>query len=195
MAPDDARHPIFRPLAGGGSLGNATFSRIAQVKPGVTAQTLARYSDGSAALVDEAAGQGRVVLLASDLNNSWNDLPVQPAFVPFLHETLRYLATDRGGRNDYIVGELPGNLGAAPGAVTLSDGRRVAVNVDPRESDPSAMSADAFSRAIARLNVRSLTEAATAARGREDSQRLWQYGLLLMILSLAAESVIGRRLA
>jgi hypothetical protein len=31
-------------------------------------------------------------------------------------------------------------------------------------------------------------------REREDTHRLWQYGLLLMVVSLAAESMVGRRL-
>ena len=36
--------------------------------------------------MEEASGEGRVLLFASDLNNAWNDFPLQPAFVPFLHE-------------------------------------------------------------------------------------------------------------
>ena len=34
----------------------------------------------------------------------------------------------------------------------------------------------------------------TAAQQREDGQFLWWYGLLFMVVSLAAEGVIGRRL-
>ena len=70
----------------------------------------------------------------------------------------------------------------------------MAVNVDPRESDPARITADTFRAGITRLNVAAAQQARAEAREREDSQRLWQYGLLLMIVSLAAEGMIGRRL-
>ena len=142
---------------------------------------------------DAAVRGGRVLIFASDLNNRWNDFPVQPAFVPFVHETLRYLAATRASRAEYAVGELPGAGGATPGAVLFGT-RRVAVNVDPRESDPARITADTFRAGITRLNVAAAQQARAEAREREDSQRLWQYGLLLMIVSLAAEGMIGRRL-
>jgi hypothetical protein len=193
FAPADLRHPVFRAFDGAGTLANVTFSRTATVRPAGTAEVIARYTDGSAALVEDRATGGRVLIFASDLNNRWNDFPVQPAFVPFVHETLRYLAATRTSRAEYAVGELPGAAGATPGVVPL--GRRlVAVNVDPRESDPARITADTFRAGITRLNVAAAQQARAQAREREDSQRLWQYGLLLMIVSLAAEGMIGRKL-
>jgi len=193
FAPADVRHPVFRAFDGAGTLANVTFSRTADVRPSGTAEVIARYTDGTAALVEDRATGGRVLIFASDLNNRWNDFPVQPAFVPFVHETLRYLAATRSSRAEYAVGELPGSGGATPGAVPV--GRRlVAVNVDPRESDPARITADTFRAGITRLNVAAAQQARAQAREREDSQRLWQYGLILMIVSLAAEGMIGRRL-
>jgi hypothetical protein len=207
FAPADGRHPVFRVFDGAGTLANVTFTRTTAVKPSGTAEVIARYTDGSAALVEDRATGGRVLIFASDLNNRWNDFPVQPAFVPFVHETLRYLAAARASRAEYLVGELPGPGGATPGAVALSGGavsagdsgasapgRRVAVNVDPRESDPARITADTFRAGITRLNVVAAQQARAQAREREDSQRLWQYGLLLMVVSLAAEGMVGRRL-
>ena len=202
FAPADSRHPVFRLFAGVGALSNVSFERAARVEPSGTAEIIARYTDGTAALVEDRSTGGRVLIFASDLNNRWNDFPVQPAFVPFVHEMLRYLAAARAARVDYVVGELPG-AGNAPGAVQLTAaagspsakaGRRVAVNVDPRESDPARMTSDAFRAGITRLNVAAAQQARVQAREREESQRLWQYGLLLMIVSLAAEGMIGRRL-
>ncbi|MBI4266148.1 MAG: BatA domain-containing protein [Acidobacteria bacterium] len=190
FAPEDSRHPIFAVFAGGGSLGHVRFSRAALVAAGRNADVLARYSDGSPALVEERTGAGRVLLFASDLNNRWNDFPLQPAFVPFVHETLRYLTSARDTRTEYLVGDLPG---AAPG-VTTRAGRRVAVNVDARESDPTRMSADEFRAGIVRLNVSAVRQAGAEARDQEAGQRLWQYALLLMVVSLAAEGMLGRRL-
>jgi hypothetical protein len=193
FAPDDGRHPVFRVFGGVGTLGNVSFTRSARIEPGPAAGVVARYSDGTPALVEEAAGDGRVLVFASDLNNGWNDFPLQPAFVPFLHETLRYLASARQSRSEYVVGALPGDHGRAPGVVAHL-GRRVVVNVDPRESDPARMTVDAFTAGVSRLTASAAREADAAEESREDGQRLWQYALLLMIVSLAAEGMLGRRL-
>ena len=194
FAPADVRHPVFRLFDGAGTLANITFVRTAAVRPSDTAEVIARYTDGTAALVEDRATGGRVLMFASDLNNRWNDFPLQPAFVPFIHETLRYLSATRTARTDYVVGELPGAAGLVPGAVPLGPRRTVAVNIDPRESDPSRITAETFRAGIGRLNAAAAQQARAQAREREDSQRLWQYGLLLMIVSLAAEGMIGRRL-
>lgn len=193
FAPADSRHPVFRVFGGVGTLGNVSFTRAALVQAGDAADIVARFSDGTAALVDEPAGDGRVLVFGSDLNNTWNDFPLQPAFVPFLHETLRHLATARPVSTEYLVGALPGPEGRAPGVVDLP-GRRVVVNVDPRESDPSRTSIDQFKSSVSRLVAGAEQQAGAAAQQREDGQRLWQYALLLMVVSLAAEGMLGRRL-
>jgi hypothetical protein len=74
-------------------------------------------------------------------------------------------------------------------------GRRVAVNFDPRESDPAKITADAFRSGVSHLNATAALQARAQAREREESQRLWQIGLLLMIVGLAAEGMLGRRMA
>jgi hypothetical protein len=197
FAPDDSRHPVFRLFGGVGTLGNVTFSRAALIDVSATADVVARYSDGSPALVEERTAGGRVLIFASDINDRWNDFPLQPAFVPFIHETLRYLTSSRAARAEYLVGDLPGPEGLTPGVVALKNdarARRVAVNVDPRESDPARMSADDFRAGVLRLNASAAREASTEARDQEDGQRLWQYALLMMVVSLAAEGMTGRRL-
>jgi hypothetical protein len=213
FAPDDSRHPVFRVFGGVGTLGNVSFARSALVEAGSSADVVARYSDGTPALVEEAAGSGRLLVFASDLNNAWNDFPVQPAFVPFVHETLRHLAPARRAASEYIVGALPGEKGRTPGIVELpaagqttsgapsSAARtisglpvRVAINTDPRESDPSRMSAEAFKAGVSRLAATATRRDDAAQESRENGQRLWQYALALMIVGLAAEGAIGRRL-
>ena len=57
------------------------------------------------------------------------------------------------------------------------------------------MTAEAFTAGISRLRARAAQEEATANQEREDSHRLWQYALLLMMLTLAAEGILGRRVA
>jgi hypothetical protein len=191
FAPDDSRHPVFRVFGGAGSLGNVGFARAVRITPPAGANVIARYSDGSPALVEERTTGGRVMVFGSDLNYRWNDFPLQPAFVPFIHETVRYLASPRTSRSDYLVGEL--QAASAPGVVDLQ-GRRVAVNPDPRESDPTRMAAETFQSGISRLNAAAAQVAESRAQQQEDRQFLWWYGLLCMVVSLAAEGAIGRRL-
>jgi hypothetical protein len=214
FAPNDSRHPVFRPLGGAGTLGNVEFSRTVRITSPEGADVIARYSNGSPALVEERTAGGRVLVWGSDLNYRWNDFPLQPAFVPFVHEAVRYLASPRSLRTEYLVGEVQAAL--TPGVVRLASvgrslsgppgepdrarptdeqpGRRVAVNVDPRESDPTRMTAETFQTGISRLNAMAARDARNEARDQENTQSLWWYGLLVMVVSLAAEGVIGRRL-
>jgi hypothetical protein len=191
FAPDDSRHPVFRVFGGAGTLANVGFSRAVRISSPPSANVIAHYSDGSAALVEERTGSGRVLVFGSDLNYRWNDFPLQPAFVPFIHETVRYLASPRTSRTEYLVGDL--QAATTPGIVEVQ-GRRVAVNPDPRESDPTPMTAEIFQAGISRLKAAAAQENETEAQQQEDGQFLWWYGLLLMVVSLAAEGVIGRRL-
>ena len=195
FTPDDARHPVFRLFGGAGTLGNVSFTRTALIEPPASAKVIARYADGTPALVEERTSGGKVLVFGSDLNHAWNDFPLQPAFLPFVHEAIRYLASPRSGRSDYVVGELAGPDGATPGVVQIgAEGRRAAVNVDVREADPRRMTMDAFQSGISRLHATGQQQARTVARQQEDQQSLWRYGLLLMVISLAAEGLLGRRL-
>lgn len=193
FAPEDSRHPIFRVFGGAGRLSDVRFSRAPLVTAGPQAAVIARYSDGTPALVEEQAGDGRVLIFASDLNNRLNDFPLQPAFVPFVHETLKHLAS-RAATVEYVVGELPGSDGSTPGVVTVAGSRRVVVNLDPRESNPARMTAETFKASVAQLVGGDVRRSEVAAQEREAGQRLWQYALLLMVVSLLAEGVVGRRL-
>jgi hypothetical protein len=192
FAPEDSRHPVFRLFGGAGTLSNVTFTRSALLHVPTDGTVIARYTDGTPAVIEERTGEGRVLLLASDLNYRWNDFPLQPAFVPFVHETVRYLAASRAARTEYVVGELAGQA-TKPGVVNIGT-RQVAINVDPRESDPNAMTTEAFRDGISRLRAPAAQQASVADRQREDGQGLWRYGLLLILLTLVGEGLIGRRL-
>jgi hypothetical protein len=76
--------------------------------------------------------------------------------------------------------------------VTVGD-RRAVVNIDVRESNPAASTTAEFQAGIARLSRGSGDRASIEARGLEDRQRLWQVGLALMLVALAAEGIVGRR--
>jgi hypothetical protein len=198
IAPSDVRHPIFRPFSGNSkTLGLVRFHLAATVE-GAGCQTLARFTTGGNALIECAAGEGRALVLASDLDNRWNDFPLHAGFVPFLHEAIRYLASARALTSDYYVGTAPAGVPRQPGVHALpaangSRPRRVAVNIDPREADPSRLSAEEFQGAVTRLKGSASTAARREATQKEDDQRLWQYALALMIMTLAIEGVVAAR--
>ncbi len=102
LAPADGRHPVFQAFAGNpASLGLVTFQNAARIG-GSACQTLARFTTGDTALIECPAGDGRALVLASDLDNRWNDFPLHATFVPFVHEVVRYLASARAHAVDYL---------------------------------------------------------------------------------------------
>ena len=60
------------------------------VDPG-QARVIVRLGDQTPLLLEKRIGEGRVVLFTSGLDNLTNDFPLQPAFVPFIEQTARYL--------------------------------------------------------------------------------------------------------
>jgi Aerotolerance regulator N-terminal/von Willebrand factor type A domain len=200
LAPADVRHPVFQTFAANPAvLGLVTFETVAQIG-GSACQTLARFTTGEAALIECPAGDGRALVLASDLGNRWNDFPLHATFVPFVHEAVRYLASARAQASEYLVGDAPAGAPRTPGVVTLPDasnpsgpGRRVAINVDPREADPARLTTDDFLAAVTRMKDSGAPQARLEARQQEDEQHLWRYVLAMMTLVLVLEGVIAAR--
>ncbi|HKB09932.1 MAG TPA: BatA domain-containing protein [Vicinamibacterales bacterium] len=201
LAPADVRHPIFQAFAGNAStLGLVRFERASRIAGG-GCQTLARFTTGDVAFLECPAGDGRALVLAADLDNKWSDFPLHATFVPFLHEIVGYLASARAHASDYVIADAPAGVKKVPGVATVSTGgpgvapRQIAVNVDPRESDPSRISADEFQSAVTRLKDLGNAEARVEARQQEDRQHLWQYAMALMVILLAAEGALAARTA
>jgi hypothetical protein len=200
LVPADARHPLFAAFGGSvSSLALVRFERIQTLNaPGCT--TLARFTSGETALAECSAG-GRMLVFASDLGRAWNDFPLHAAFVPFLHETVKYLAGERPRRPDVLIGEVPPGVQPRPGVAQLEpagpDGARrvVAVNVDPAEADADRLSPDEFQAAVTRLLDAGRAAARREARQDEDNQRIWRYLLGVMLGVMVLESVVSSRSA
>ncbi len=78
----------------GGWIGVKFFYAL-DVDPGPgpdAARVIVRLTDQTPLLLEKRIGEGRVVLLTSGLDNLTNDFPLNPAFVPFIEQTARYLA-------------------------------------------------------------------------------------------------------
>jgi hypothetical protein len=93
----DYRHPLFEPFSGsrGADFSAARFFRYRRWTPPDSAVVLARFDDGVPALAEMVVGGGRVLLWTAGAANRWNDLPLQPVFLPFVHQLARYAASYR----------------------------------------------------------------------------------------------------
>ena len=84
----DTSHPAMKD-AGGWAEAKIYYATV--VDPG-RSRVVARLADGVPLVMDKQMGQGHVLLFASGFDNVTNDLPLNPAFVPFVDESARYLA-------------------------------------------------------------------------------------------------------
>jgi len=198
LAPADVRHPIFRTFGGDvASLSLVRFRNTARVSA-ANCQAIARFTSAEAAVLDCAIGPGHAVIVASDLNNRWNDFPIRASFVPFLDQTVRYLSNNSTRGADYLVDDVPSGVPAAPGVVTIDTGsgqRRAIVNVNPKESDLDRMLAADFYAFIERLRDSSASDARIELSEQESRQHLWQYLLAAALVALFAEGVVAARTA
>jgi hypothetical protein len=198
MTPADSRHPVFRSFVGRSSLGSVTFRRVTTLRAD-DCTALARFTTGETAVADCEPGTGRALVLASDLDNRWNDFPRHATFVPFVQEAMQYVSG--GGRlSEYLVGQTPAGVPPTPGVALLDPAgpaisRIVAVNVDPAESTSGRLTSTAFEAAVVRTEDPAVDETRTAAVEQEERQHFWQYLLAFMIVTLAVESMVSMRTA
>ncbi len=91
----DYDHSVFEPFVTprSGDFSAARFFRFRRFEPGEGTRVLARFEDGEPALVEHVVGDGRVLTWMSTLDRFWNDLALQPVFLPFVHRTLRHAAS------------------------------------------------------------------------------------------------------
>ena len=193
LSATDLRHPIFRPFGAlAANLGQVRFDRTWRLR-GDGWNVAARFTDGAPALLERREGAGKIVLFASDLDRAWNDFPLHPAFVPFAVEAVRYVSGVKEGGREYLVARAPATAGAKPGIYAVdADKHAIAVNVDVRESETARLSADEFTARLDREGAAPTTNGTARAQQTEARQSYWRYGLLLMLVTLVAESFIGR---
>ncbi len=169
----DATHPALR---GVDELRTAKFTRYLPVDPATDDRVLIRLDDGTPLLLERGVGAGRVLLFTSSLDREWNDLPVQPVFVPFLAGLANHLLGGAGFTSEADLGSTLAvrALGLAGGQIFDPRGEKalglgagddvlldqigfyevvgggttelVAVNFDPREADLTPVDATTLER-------------------------------------------------
>jgi hypothetical protein len=85
-------HPIFAPFREAGvDISGARVYRYHRIA-GDSLEVLATYDDGAPALAEFGLGRGRVLVWTSALDNRWSDVPLQPLFLPLVHQMVLYAA-------------------------------------------------------------------------------------------------------
>src|SRR5215813_5645388 len=120
-------HPIFEVFKRSGRLATAHFFGYVRATAGEGAGVIARFEDGSPALIEATRGGGKLLLFTSALDASWNDLPLTPIYLPLIRQMARYLG-EREERASILVGETfaaaPAKDGTPP-AVDAPNGERL----------------------------------------------------------------------
>ena len=127
-------HPVFEPFRAprSGNFSVVPVYGYRSVTAAPDAQVLARFDGTAPAVVERRVGSGRVLLWASTLDVTWSDLPTRGVFLPFIHQSMRHLASYAEPRPWLNVGQvLDASSAAVPGAtaeqrvVLTPSGRRV----------------------------------------------------------------------
>ncbi len=222
----DFEHPLFLPFA---DPRYSDFSKIRfwsrphlALPENSRARTIARFDDGSPAVMEAMLGRGRVVIWAGGWTPAQSHWVLSSKFVPWLQAlaeraaggALRASVTglDRIDRLGEFADLTPLAHGPAPGAATpglyqLSrDGlppRTVALNVPERESDLAPLDLDVFARLGVPLGDAAAEAAERSEQQRRDEaayltesrQKVWRWLLLAAALLLVTESLLSLRLA
>ncbi len=250
----DYSHPIFDDFKDprNGNFSNFRFFKYRALTPLPTDKVLARFDDGGVAMAERTVGTGRVIAWTSPLDDTWNDFPKRPLFVPVLHEAMRYLAKYEEPETWYTVGRMldisvplaalvrEGSAGdtqgptrkasgvvSTPGGAQLTIGeggtpsvnlseqgfysvriqgmgeRRpfsVAVNLDPSESDLSALPPQQFvqaatGRAATAPTGQSLERPDLTPADIEKKQSTWWVLFVAGVAMLLSETVLANRLS
>ncbi len=104
----DYTHPVFALFAAprSGDLTDANFFRYRNVEFAGAEGVLARFDNGAVALAERQVGEGRVLLWTSMLDNYWNDMVLQPIFLPFAHQLVKHAGSFRPPTASYTVDDV-----------------------------------------------------------------------------------------
>ncbi len=102
-------HPItaFWNDAANGDLATVTFNRYfpLTLKPGASANVIAALSGGQPAVVESSYAKGTVLLFNASCSPEWTNLPLHPAFVPFVQRLMGFLNRNSASRLILAPGE------------------------------------------------------------------------------------------
>jgi hypothetical protein len=134
----DYGHPVFEVFAAprSGDLTAARMFQYRQCAPAPGATVVARFDDGTAALVERRVGAGTVLTWTSSLDSYWNDLSLRPVFVPFVHQAMKHLGRYAEAKAWRTVGELmdPAELTMGRGSGLGAGGSALGAGSDGKDA-------------------------------------------------------------
>jgi len=104
----DYAHPVFELFNAprSGDFSTARFYRYRALTAQQGSSVSARFDDGSPALIEHPVGSGKLVLWASTLDSYWTNLPLQPVFLPFMHQLGKHVGRYADPRTSFTAGEV-----------------------------------------------------------------------------------------
>jgi hypothetical protein len=104
----DYAHPIFEIFNAprSGDFSTARFYRYRALTPQAGMTTIARFDDGSPALVERLVDRGKILTWASTFDSYWTNLPLQPVFLPFVHQLGKHAGRYADPRPWFTAGEV-----------------------------------------------------------------------------------------
>ena len=104
----DYANPIFEIFSAprSGDFASARVFRYRSVKVLGDSGVIAKFDDGSPAMIRRPFGAGSVVVWTTSMDASWTDLPVQPVFVPFAHQLGRRVGRYADSRQWFTAGDV-----------------------------------------------------------------------------------------
>lgn len=221
----DFEHPIFEvfSLPHHGDMALPKFAKYWETTDTQLSRVLARFGDGRPAILERESGKGVSMALVSAVDSNWNDFAYQSVFLPYLHQTVRYLAARSAQRTGFASGDpLPVPQGdtlkdpsgktrpagdsaaGAPGFYYAmnAEGKSdfcYAVNGSFTESDPATVAPDEIMAAIERapgevLGALDLDGALSSAQSQvKKDGGLWWFLLCGLLVLTLAELVVGNK--
>ena len=157
-----------------GDFSAAKFFRYRTFEGPIASGILARFDDGAIALAEKTIGDGRVLVWTSTLDTFWNDLALQPVFLPFLHQLIKYAAGYAEFNPWYTVGEVADleQFFARTGEDIAPDGKRIADLVVSAPSGTRTIISPDEKRALLSLSEQGFYELRRAGSGSGTAQAM-----------------------
>ncbi|MBI1367710.1 MAG: VWA domain-containing protein [Planctomycetes bacterium] len=127
----DPSHPAMAGFDAGelGRLASIKFDKRFALEPG-GASVLMETDGGDALMTEKAFGRGRVMMFVSTLDRDWNNLPLEPLFVPWVYRVVSYLSEPPVGRSGFFATgdtvQLPRSIASQQSPLITTPGGRPA---------------------------------------------------------------------
>ena len=103
----DMEHPVFQPYKNlkKEKYPQVRFFYLFEATQPSGAKTLANFTNLAPALIEKSLGQGKLMVFLGSFGTRDSDITRHTIFVPFIHRTVEYLATDLSGwENEFLAG-------------------------------------------------------------------------------------------